>query len=140
MAKPREEIDKLLRYLLPFAEERLNRDGEFYPYAAFVGADGEVQSVSAAEAEHPDAAELLLALHAELRQRAAEGSIRASGIAADVMLTDPESGEERGAVQLELDHADAAAVDVYVPYSGAGREVEFGELVTTAGRAPVFGS
>ena len=33
MAEPRDEIEQLLRYLLPFAEESLNRDGEFRPYA-----------------------------------------------------------------------------------------------------------
>ena len=31
MAEPREEIERLLQYLLPFAEARLNQDGEFRP-------------------------------------------------------------------------------------------------------------
>src|SRR6185503_8839871 len=77
---------------------------------------GEVQAVSAAGDEQPDVGELLLTLHAELRERAAEGAIRASGIASDVTLTDPDSGTVTDAVQLELDHAETEAVDVYVPY------------------------
>jgi hypothetical protein len=138
MANAREEIEKLLKYLLPFAEEKLNRDGEFYPYAAVVAEDGELKSVSAGEGEEPDVGDVLLALHEELRQRAADGSIRASGIAADVTLTDPDTGETRDAVQVELDHAETDAVDIYVPYESAADGIKFGELVTAAGSAPVF--
>ena len=134
------EIEQLVKYLLPFAEERLNRDGEFYPYAAIVAADGELKLVAAAAGEEPDAGDLLLALHQELREQAAEGSIRACGIAADVTLTDPDSGETTDAVQLELDHADAEPVDVYVPYETVADGIKFGELVAAAGREPVFGS
>jgi hypothetical protein len=138
MADAKQEIEKLLKYLMPFAEEKLNQDGEFYPYAAVVAEDGELKSVSAGEGEEPDVGDLLLALHEELRQRAAEGSIRASGIAADVTLTDPDSGETRDAVQVELDHAESDAVDIYVPYESAADGVKFGELVAAAGSAPVF--
>jgi hypothetical protein len=140
MAEPKEEIEQLLQYLLPFAEERLNREGEFHPYAAMLGVDGELKSVSAAAGEDPNVADLLVALHAELRGQAAEGAIRASGIAADVTITDPDSGKTTDAVQLELDHADAQAVDVYVPYETAGEGIKFGDLVAAAGQAPVFTS
>jgi hypothetical protein len=138
MAEPREEIEQLLRYLLPFAEESLNRDGEFRPYAAMVAADGSLKSVESQEGEDPAVGELLGALHAELREQAAGGAIRASGIAADVTLTDPDSGEETDAVQLELDHVDTDAVDVYVPYTSGNDGIKFGELVAAAGQAPVF--
>ena len=138
MAEPRKEIEQLLRYLLPFAEESLNRDGEFRPYAAMVAADGSLKSVESREGEDPDVGDLLIALHAELREQAAGGAIRASGIAADVTLTDPDSGEETDAVQLELDHVDTDAVDVYVPYTSGMDGIEFGELVAAAGQTPVF--
>jgi hypothetical protein len=138
MDEPREEIEQLLRYLLPFAEERLNQEGEFRPYAAMVAADGSLKSVESEENQDPDVGELLLALHAELREQAAEGAIRASGIAADVTLTDPDSGEETDAVQLELDHVETDAVDVYVPYTTGNEGIKFGELVAAAGQAPVF--
>ena len=138
MAEPRQEIEQLLNYLLPFAEQMLSKDGEFYPYAAMMDTGGEVQAVSAAGDEQPDVGELLLTLHAELRERAAEGAIRASGIASDVTLTDPDSGTVTDAVQLELDHAETEAVDVYVPYEADTDGVKFGELVAAAGQAPIF--
>ena len=53
-------------------------------------------------------------------------------------LTDPDSGETTDAVQLELDHADADAVDIYVPYETDPEGMKFGELVAAAGREPVF--
>jgi hypothetical protein len=138
MADAREEIEQSLNYLLPFAEQMLSEHGEFYPYAATMDAGGELQAVSAAADEQPDVSDLLLALHAELRERASQGAIRASGIAADVTLTHPESGEQTDAVQLELDHADTDAVDVYVPYTNGDEGVEFGELVAASGQAPIF--
>ena len=140
MPDAKDEIEELLNFLLPVAEEELSRAGEFYPYAAMVAADGELKSVSAATGEEPEVADLLVALHDELRAHAADGSIRASGIAADVTLTDPDSGETTDAVQLELDHAEGDPVDIYVPYETVGNEVKFGELVTAAGRQPVFSS
>ena len=53
-------------------------------------------------------------------------------------LTHPESGEQMDAVQLELDHAETEAVDVYVPYTSGDVGVKFGELVAAPGQAPVF--
>jgi hypothetical protein len=140
MAEPREEIEQLLRFLLPVAEERLTTEGQFIPYAATLDAEGEVNSVGVADGEDPDVGELLLALHTELREQASAGAIRASGIAADVTLTDPDSGEETDAVQLELDHVETDAIDVYVPYTAGNEGISFGELVAAAGQAPVFGT
>jgi hypothetical protein len=141
MAEPREEIEALLNFLLPLAEEQLTKTGEFYPYAAVVEADGDLAPVSSDPGEEdPDVGELLLSLHAHLAEQAADGSIRASGIAADVTLTDPDSGETTDAVQVELDHAEGDPVDIYVPYEGAGERVKFGELVAAHGREPIFTS
>ena len=141
MAEPTEEIQELLNFLLPQAERMLGEQGEFYPYAAAVETDGSIEPVAPPVATaDPDVGEILVALHNDLREQAAEGAIRASGIAADVTLTDPDSGETTDAVQLELDHADADAVDIYVPYTSSGEGVTFGELVAAAGREPVFAS
>jgi hypothetical protein len=139
MAEPAEEIQELLNFLLPFAERMLTEHGEFYPYAVTMATDGEVSAVAAeAGDEEPDVSDLLVELHVLLRERAADGAIRASGIAADVTLTDPDSGDTTDAVQVELDHAEGDAVDIYVPYESAGDGVKFGELVAAEGREPVF--
>ena len=139
MAEPTDEIQEILNFLLPYAERMLNEHGEFYPYAATLGADGELNAVATdVDDDSPDVGEVLLALHVGLRERAAEGAIRASGIAADVTLTDPDSGETTDAVQVELDHADADAVDIFVPYETEDEGIKFGELVAAEGREPVF--
>jgi hypothetical protein len=139
MAEPTDEIQELLNFLLPYAERMLIQHGEFYPYAAALDTEGELNAVGAdLEDDAPDVGELLVALHEGLREQAADGAIRASGIAADVTLTDPESGETTDAVQVELDHADADAVDIFVPYETEGEGIKFGELVAAEGREPVF--
>ena len=139
MAEPTDEIQEILNFLLPYAEQMLNQHGEFYPYAAALDSDGELKAVGTGfDDDSPDVGEILLALHDGLRERAVEGAIRASGIAADVTLTDPDSGETTDAVQVELDHADADAVDIFVPYETEGEAIKFGELVAAEGREPVF--
>jgi len=139
MAEPTDEIQELLNFLLPYAERMLTQHGEFYPYAAALGSDGELSAVGTdLDDDSPDVGEVLLALHQGLRDQAAEGEIRASGIAADVTLTDPDSGETTDAVQVELDHADADAVDIFVPYETEDEGIKFGELVAAEGREPVF--
>jgi hypothetical protein len=140
MAEPTDEIQEILNFLLPYAEQMLSQHGEFYPYAAALGADGDLNAVATDvdDDDSPDVSEVLLALHQGLRERAAEGAIRASGIAADVTLTDPDSGETTDAVQVELDHADADAVDIFVPYETEAEGIKFGELVAAEGREPVF--
>ena len=139
MAEPTEEIQELLNFLLPRAERMLGEHGEFYPYAAALDSAGSIEPVGPAiETPDPDVGDILVALHEDLREQAAEGSIRASGIAADVTLTDPDSGDTTDAVQVELDHAEADAVDIYVPYESGAQGIKFGELVAAAGREPVF--
>jgi hypothetical protein len=139
MAEPSDEIQKLLNFLLPYAERMLNEHGEFYPYAAALASDGELSAIGAdVDDDSQEVSEVLLALHVGLRERAAEGEIRASGIAADVTLTDPDSGETTDAVQVELDHAEADAVDIFVPYETEPEGIKFGELVAAQGREPVF--
>jgi hypothetical protein len=140
MAEPTDEIQEILNFLLPYAEQMLSQHGEFYPYAAALGADGDLNAVATDvdDDDSPDVSEVLLALHQGLRERASEGAIRASGIAADVTLTDPDSGETTDAVQVELDHADADAVDIFVPYETEAEGIKFGELVAAEGREPVF--
>jgi hypothetical protein len=139
MAEPTDEIQELLNFLLPYAERMLSEHGEFYPYAAALDSDGELNAVGTdVDDDSPDVGDVLLALHEGLRERAAEGAIRATGIAADVTLTDPDSGETTDAVQVELDHADADAVDIFVPYETEPDGIKFGELVAAEGREPVF--
>jgi hypothetical protein len=140
MAEPTDEIQELLNFLLPHAEQMLNEHGEFYPYAAALDSDGQLNAVDAEvdDDDSPDVGDVLFALHEGLREQAAEGAIRATGIAADVTLTDPDSGETTDAVQVELDHANADAVDVFVPYETEVDGIKFGELVAAEGREPVF--
>jgi hypothetical protein len=139
MAEPTEEIQEILNFMLPYAEQMLSEHGEFYPYAAALDAEGQLNALGAdVNDDSADVGEVLLALHEGLRERAAEGAIRASGIAADVTLTDPDSGETTDAVQVELDHADADPVDIFVPYETQPEGIKFGELVAAEGREPVF--
>jgi hypothetical protein len=42
MATPKDDVEKLMNALLPFAEKMLREHGEFYPYGGAMSADGKI--------------------------------------------------------------------------------------------------
>ena len=60
MAEPTDEIQEILNFLLPYAEQMLNEHGEFYPYAAALDSDGELNAVATdVDDDSPDVGEVL---------------------------------------------------------------------------------
>src|SRR4051812_25752264 len=104
-------MDRLLDTLLPFAEQMLRKHGEFFPFAAAVGSDGEVAFVGAAtEDDRPQSPEVVELLYEGLAKQAAAGEIRGAAVCADVQL---DTGD---AVRVAIEHADAEPVFCFLPY------------------------
>ena len=136
----KEDLDALLNFLLPSAEEMLAKHGEFHPFGAFMDGDGEITAV-AAEPEDDDvtAEELAESLESALRTQAEDGDVKAAGLCLDVHVEPPDQNDF-DAVQTSLDHRQDDAVDVFLPYErGADGEYSFGELLATPGERPLFG-
>lgn len=141
MPSSRDELDRILRFLLEFATAELEREGSFYPLAAELGAEGEPRAVMGHfGARRPEPSELLDLLGRSLRTRAEAGSIRASGIAADVRIGLRDSGGITDAVQVLLEHRDGEPVRVYVPYVSGPDGYAFGEPFECPGERAVFAS
>src|SRR3982751_3217377 len=92
-ASPEEDRTALLNALLPFAQEMIDKDGEFHPCAAVLDSEGAVQMIGAyAGEDRPDATALVELLYAGLLDRASGGNIRAAAVCANVRLTRAGSG------------------------------------------------
>lgn len=123
-----EDLDGLLNVALEFAQEQLQRRGEFYPYAAAIGADGDPEMIAAhpeevdTDPENPDSIAVIEACVAALRERREE--LRASAIVSDVLL----DGED--AIRVQLEHAEGPTLAVVLPYvkRRLGRKVRYGNL------------
>ena len=116
----------LLNLSLPFAQEMLDKHGEFFPYGAAVTTDGNPRLISASPAggEQPTSANVLATLVEDLRSQ--RHGLRAAAVVSDVRAADSD------AVRLELEHREGASVAVLVPYrKNSSREggVEYGSPV-----------
>jgi hypothetical protein len=105
-----DDLDGLLNFTLPFAQEMLDDAGEFYPFGAAVDAHDEVRLLSGGPdlGEHPASTEVLAVLLNGLRNE--RDVLRAAAVVSDVRLADTD------AVRVELEHRDGHALEVYLPY------------------------
>jgi hypothetical protein len=133
-ASPRAQadLDELLDLTLRFAQQSLDTRGEFYPYAAAVGSDGQAGMIAALpgiDDANPRSADVIDACVAALTSKRNE--IRAGAIVANVAV--PELGGD--AVRVDLEHTEGHAVTVFLPYTRKRlrRKVDYGELVAQPG-------
>jgi hypothetical protein len=139
-ASPRDELDEVLNALLPFAQEMLQKHGEFYPLAAAMTREGEVVSVAGdVGSEQPDPRELADFLFDALRQMAQNGEVKASGVCMNVTVSGDESGTLGDAIGVFLEHAEEEPVEVFLPYARRRlRGYAFEELFANPGQRRVF--
>src|SRR5580692_5301967 len=86
----RDEMDSLLEALLRFAQEMLEKRGEFYPVGAVIDSEGQLRLVADdVGQERPDSSAVIEGLYDGLRNQATAGEIRGSAVCADVLVTPP---------------------------------------------------
>jgi hypothetical protein len=137
---PRDEMDALLDALLRFAQQSLERHSEFYPFAAVVDSDGQIQLVAGyAGDDNPDSLELIDLLYESLTRQSTAGEIRAAAVCADVRVTPPGAADKTDAIRVAIEHANADPVEVLLPYGKRRlRGIDYGELFAQSGTARVF--
>jgi len=119
-----DDLDGLLNTTLPFAQQMLEKSGEFYPFGAAMSTTGEASLLAAHSSldDHPASNEVLASLLDGVRQY--QEKYRAVAFCSDVRLPDSD------AVRVELEHLEGPAMAVLLPYKKKrlGRGVEYGEL------------
>jgi hypothetical protein len=139
-ASPRDELDEVLNALLPFAQEMLQKHGEFYPFAAAMTRECELASVAGdVGSEQPDPRELADFLFDALREMAQRGEIKASGVCVNVTVSGEAGGGVGDAIGVFLEHAEDEPVEVFLPYARRRlRGYTFEELFANPGHRRVF--
>jgi len=137
---PRDEMDSLLDMLLPFAQQQLEKHGEFFPFAASIDSSGALAMVGVDLGdEHPASTDVIDSLYEALARLAASGEIRAAGICADVRIPPPGSAEQTDAIRTSIEHAEGDPVEVFLPYTKRRmRGLQFGGLFAQAGTPRIF--
>lgn len=115
-AELKSEISALADPLFEFSEQCLRKHGNFLPHGAVLTVDGKVELVGAHTGqEKTNSTEVLPLLHEGLRSKAAEGHIKAVGVAENVTVTQP-GQRPTSAVKVVFEHRRGLAVALYLPF------------------------
>jgi len=124
-----DDLDGLVNATLPFAQQMLERHGEFFPFAAAVTSDGTVELLGSDPSpdDRPASTDVLNQLVGGLRDQV--GNLRATALVADVRAG------ESDAVRVVLEHRDGHAVCVLLPYrkQRLRRGIDYGDLRASPG-------
>lgn len=137
MAHP--DLDSLLDALLPFAQQQLEKRGEFFPFGASMGVDGKIAYVAAQlHDEQPPSQEVIDVLVSGLQRSAESGELRAAGVCLDVRTIPPGSSEKTDAICVRVERQ-GEAVAIYLPYRKPRLgKTKYGELFATAGESVIY--
>lgn len=113
------DLNELLNSLLGMAEMLLAKQGAFLPIGAIMSSNGKIRHVGAQieGEEYPGAQQLLEVLTKTFQKEAAEGKLRAAGIAYDVLTVPPGRERKQDAICCNLEHCLGEAVDVFKTYT-----------------------
>jgi hypothetical protein len=130
----RADVDGLLDVALPLAQQMLEERDEFIPYAMKLTEGGDTEVVAVSEGERPALTEILARLYLGLN--AERQSLRATAVVSDVRIAAPTGG----AIRVEIEHRDGAAIAVLLPYSKKpfGRGVTYGDLQAMPGEPKIW--
>ena len=135
------DLENLLGTGISAAQEQLQRNGGFLPFALTVQNDGEVRLVAVTPADAAegsdgdfDADAMISDLMALLRQNRED--FRAAAVVCDILLVE----EESDAIHVATEHRDGPVFAAVLPYSAdsATRTWEFGELAADASEPSIW--
>lgn len=133
-SQAQEDLDGLLNEVLSFAETRLSKYGEMYPFGAAVetGGKGRLLAADPGQGEHPSSLEVLETLYAGAREHRAE--LRAVAFAADVTA----NGSD--APRVETEHQEGVALTVLLPYARSRfkKSLTLGQMSVSAGERRIW--
>ena len=142
MNKAKDDCESLLGHLLPFVEQTLAQNREFFPVAAVMLQSEEIQLVAPGEGdEEPESEDLIDLLNDGFRDGVQKGEYRATCVAFDAIATPPDKDAEQDTVICNLDHKDNYSVKVCFPYHfDADDELVIEEPFAVEGDYEIFGS
>lgn len=135
------DLENLLGTGISAAQEQLQRNGGFLPFALTVQNDGEVRlvAVSPADAQEGsdgdfDADAMISDLTALLRQNRED--FRAAAVVCDILLVE----EDSDAIHVATEHREGPVFAAVLPYSADAitRTWEFGELAADASEPVIW--
>lgn len=137
---PKEDCEKLMQEVLPFAKQMLSEHGEFYPFGGVLQSGDAVTHVGTTEEgnDHPKSQTLIKQLKTQFQGWASKREIIASTVVFDVRIQPPGQEEKVDAIQVNLDHVSGYSVEVLFPYERNEKTIAYLAPFAQKGEAEIF--
>ena len=136
---PKQQCERLMDAVLPFAEEMLKKHGEFFPFGGVLNLEGKAINQGAwTGEEHPPSVDVIKVLHEAFKKGAKDREFLATALVYDVKVVPPGKSEKTDAVAVDIDHRDGVSQTVIYPYSLKDGKLNLGETYTIPMQHPVF--
>ena len=132
----------LLNFTLPFAWQLLENYGEFYPFGAAIGADGDVIPIGGdVGSEMPLSTDVIDLLRDAFIDGAASGKYTATALVFDVRIKlAPDVNDDKSvAIAVSLDDCDDSVV-LYYPYRLDQGQLTIDQCIQREGPGAIFPS
>lgn len=135
-----DELAMLVGTLVKTAQTLLkNKRGEFFPFAAFVNATGQVEMLGAdTGVAQPKSTDVIEFLRGALTAMASEGRIKGSGICVNVGARLPGYADKVDAICCFIERASQPPIDFYVPFRKGLLGFKYDKPVALPGTPKVF--
>lgn len=111
-----EQLEEIFQYCINFAEEMLNKSGEFHPFGAKLDQTKNVIAVGGwTGEEHPNSQELFSFLLNTLRGELNDGTALGAAIAVNVNIPDQYHSSFPDGIRVSLETKDSSRL-IYIPY------------------------
>ncbi len=129
-----EELNLILDHCLSWGCEQLEKDGFFYPFAFTLQPDGSLQRSGdlTDEEKNLDPEKLISQIHAMLASGCRQKLHKAAAIGLDVKVKRFIKEGFVKAIEVQLEHEDGTAVDIFLPYKKNGSRIEYGAIFSNA--------
>jgi hypothetical protein len=141
MKQPKADCETLMNWVLPFAQQMLERHGEFFPFGCAMRPNGELVPVASYDgSNHPPSSELILLIKEGFVDGVRNKQYKATALAYDVRVKLPSSGESSDAIAISLNHRDNYSLIVLFPYRLERGKFSVDAPFAQAGEADIFAS
>ena len=136
---PKQECEKLMNSVLPFAEQMLKKEGEFFPFGGALKNTGEIASIAGYDGrEHPPSMDIIKLLKQGFVASAKTGDYTATALVYDVRILVPKTGKKSAAIAVSLNHKSKYSVIVYYPYELKEGALKYGDVFAQKGESDIF--
>jgi hypothetical protein len=135
----KQECEKLLNAVLPFAEKMLSQRREIRPFGVAMTRNGQIFSTHRYPSEHrPPARNAAAIIEKGLQQGASSGRYEAVALVHDMLVVPPGSNDQQHAIAIRLDHRGGYSVIVFYPYDLGANSLAIGKPFSEWGEQKIF--